>query len=81
MLPEYGSDPRVVGNLVDGVNRTCDDTHMWLAPFTAGRAHLVLLDFDRDYSIALLRIWVPVCHCHESLHRHTSTSTLQYTSY
>lgn len=58
VLPEYGSDPRVVGNLIDGVNRTCDDTHMWLAPFTAGRSHLVLLEFDRDYSIALLRIWV-----------------------
>ena len=73
MLPEYGSDPRVVGNLMDGVNRTCDDTHMWLAPFTAGSPHLVLLDFDRDYSIALLRIWVPVCHSCICIRVHLST--------
>ena len=30
------SDPRVVTNLIDGVNRTTDDIHMWLCPFTNG---------------------------------------------
>ncbi|XP_037088354.1 uncharacterized protein LOC119108914 [Pollicipes pollicipes] len=36
VLPEYNRDPRVVTNLVDGVNRTRDDMHLWLAPFTPG---------------------------------------------
>jgi hypothetical protein len=30
----YKNDPRTVDKLLDGVNRTCDDLHMWLAPFT-----------------------------------------------
>lgn len=36
VLEEYSNDPRVVSNLVDGVNRTKDDTNMWLAPFKEG---------------------------------------------
>jgi hypothetical protein len=36
VLPGYGGDPRVVANLLDGVNNTCDDLHVWLAPFTPG---------------------------------------------
>ncbi len=35
ILPGYGNDPRTVDKLLDGVNRTCDDLHMWLTPFTA----------------------------------------------
>lgn len=27
-------DKRVVENLLDGINETQNDTHMWLAPFT-----------------------------------------------
>ena len=57
ILADYGSDPRVVTNLIDGVNRTRDDTHMWLAPFTSGRPHLVRLAFAQPYRLALLRIW------------------------
>ena len=38
VLPGYGSDPRVVANLFDGALATCDDHHLWLAPFTAARA-------------------------------------------
>lgn len=33
----YGHDPRVVSNIVDGINCTCDDMHMWLAPFSKGK--------------------------------------------
>jgi hypothetical protein len=65
ILAEYDRDPRVVGNLLDGHNRTRDDMHMWLAPFTAGKNHYVYLTFDQKYSIALIRIWVTdvVCLC------------------
>lgn len=33
-IDRYKNDPRTVDKLLDGVNRTCDDLHMWLAPFT-----------------------------------------------
>ncbi|XP_052267310.1 katanin-interacting protein-like isoform X2 [Dreissena polymorpha] len=57
ILPEYDKDPRVVKNLIDGSNRTRDDIHMWLAPFTAGRDHLVLCSFEKPCKVALIRIW------------------------
>ncbi|XP_043945355.1 katanin-interacting protein isoform X2 [Protopterus annectens] len=57
ILPEYGTDPRVVGNLIDGVNRTQDDMHLWLAPFTLGQNHLIRLTFVKPYQVAMIRIW------------------------
>ncbi|XP_047389594.1 katanin-interacting protein isoform X3 [Sciurus carolinensis] len=57
VLPAYGQDPRVVANLMDGVNRTQDDMHVWLAPFTPGRSHSISLDFARPCQVALIRIW------------------------
>ncbi|KAL2635160.1 hypothetical protein R1flu_006639 [Riccia fluitans] len=34
ILPGYKNDPRTVDKLVDSVNLTCDDYHVWLTPFT-----------------------------------------------
>jgi len=57
-LPEYGNDPRVVTNLIDGVNKTRDDIHMWLAPFTSGQNHFIYMTFEHSVQIAMIRIWV-----------------------
>ncbi|KAM9774277.1 katanin-interacting protein isoform 2-T2 [Syngnathus typhle] len=57
ILPAYGKDPRVVSNLTDGVHRTQDDMHLWLAPFTPGRSHTVFLDFGHTYQVAMIRVW------------------------
>ncbi|XP_012866592.1 PREDICTED: uncharacterized protein KIAA0556 homolog [Dipodomys ordii] len=57
VLPAYGKDPRVVTNLVDGVNRTQDDMHVWLAPFTPGRPHSISIDFAHPCQVAMIRIW------------------------
>nr|XP_020667632.1 protein KIAA0556 homolog isoform X1 [Pogona vitticeps]XP_020667633.1 protein KIAA0556 homolog isoform X1 [Pogona vitticeps]XP_020667634.1 protein KIAA0556 homolog isoform X1 [Pogona vitticeps] len=57
VLPAYGQDPRVVGNLLDGVNRTQDDMHLWLAPFTPGKPHCIFLDFAEPCEVAMIRIW------------------------
>uniref|UniRef100_A0A8C5Y5X8 Katanin interacting protein n=1 Tax=Microcebus murinus TaxID=30608 RepID=A0A8C5Y5X8_MICMU len=57
ILPAYGKDPRVVTNLVDGVNRTQDDMHVWLAPFTPGKSHSVAVDFAYPCHVAMIRIW------------------------
>ena len=58
ILPEYGNDPRVVTNLIDGVNKTRDDIHMWHAPFTAGQSHFIYVTFEQTSRIAMIRIWV-----------------------
>ncbi|XP_051927947.1 katanin-interacting protein isoform X2 [Hippocampus zosterae] len=57
ILPAYGKDPRVVTNLTDGVHRTQDDMHLWLAPFTPGRSHTIFLDFGHAYHVAMIRVW------------------------
>ncbi|KAJ8916124.1 hypothetical protein NQ315_004491 [Exocentrus adspersus] len=57
ILPECKNDPRVVSNLLDGVNRTQDDMHIWLAPFNLGRSHLITIQFLEVTTIAMLRIW------------------------
>ncbi|KAJ9593006.1 hypothetical protein L9F63_015325, partial [Diploptera punctata] len=57
VLPEYSKDPRVVTNLLDGVNRTHDDMHLWLAPFTKGSSHYIHLLFEHRVQIAMIRIW------------------------
>ncbi|ELU03431.1 hypothetical protein CAPTEDRAFT_135076 [Capitella teleta] len=57
ILPEYSKDPRVIGNLLDGVNRTRDDTHMWLAPFSKGSRHLVMIHFEKPVTLAVMRLW------------------------
>lgn len=57
ILPAYGKDPRVVTNLIDGANRTQDDMHLWLAPFTPGRNHTIFLDFGAPHHVAMIRVW------------------------
>ncbi|XP_056392117.1 katanin-interacting protein isoform X2 [Hyla sarda] len=57
ILPTYGKDPRVVTNLIDGVNKTQDDMHVWLAPFTPGKIHFIYLDFASPSKVAMIRIW------------------------
>lgn len=58
MLPECKNDPRVVTNLLDGVNRTQDDVHLWLAPYTPGHKHTITIEFQQVSTMAMLRIWV-----------------------
>uniref|UniRef100_A0A8C8JQI4 KATNIP domain-containing protein n=1 Tax=Oncorhynchus tshawytscha TaxID=74940 RepID=A0A8C8JQI4_ONCTS len=57
VLPAYGKDPRVVANLIDGINRTQDDMHLWLAPFTQGMSHVIYLEFTGPCQVAMIRVW------------------------
>ena len=56
-LPEYSSDPRRVENLFDGVNRTCDAFHLWLAPFTPGASHRIHVEFAQPTTLSMIRVW------------------------
>ncbi|XP_066139733.1 protein KATNIP homolog isoform X2 [Euwallacea fornicatus] len=57
VLPECQNDPRVVSNLLDGINRTKDDLHIWLAPFYRGRNHVITIEFLETITFAMIRIW------------------------
>ena len=57
ILPGYGKDPRTVDKLVDGTYLTKDDLHLWLAPYTKGKANYVMIDFEKPQTISMLRIW------------------------
>ncbi|XP_033095303.1 protein KIAA0556-like [Anneissia japonica] len=57
ILNEYEHDPRVVTNLINGINRTRDDTNMWLAPFCSGNKHTIMLTFESPAKVAMIRIW------------------------
>lgn len=46
ILPAYGRDPRVVSNLIDGVNRTQDDTcTSGCTPTPGAKSHSTSMDF------------------------------------
>lgn len=54
----HANDPRVITNLLDGVNRTKDVMHMWLAPWLGrNHRHLVQVDLRSETTIAAIRLW------------------------
>jgi hypothetical protein len=57
VLDEYDNDPRVVTNLIDNINFTCDDNHTWLTPFSAGRNHTITIDLQKTVVLSMIRVW------------------------
>ncbi|CAI5791774.1 Uncharacterized protein PODLI_1B000179 [Podarcis lilfordi] len=56
-LAEYTDDCRTLDKLIDGINISMEDEHMWLIPFSPGEAHVVTIHFTQAESVAGLRIW------------------------
>ncbi len=50
-------DPRVLTNLINGLNNTADDTKMWLIPFTKGAEHYLQVDLGRPQEVSGIRFW------------------------
>ncbi|CAH8623412.1 unnamed protein product [Schistosoma guineensis] len=50
---------KMITNLIDGINWTKDDKHMWLTTFELGKRHLIELTLPKwiQSSIGLIRIW------------------------
>ena len=48
-------DPRVLENLVNGVNNTANDEYMWLIPFTSGSEHFIEIRFTKVQPVVGLR--------------------------
>lgn len=57
VLAEYTSDVRVASNLTDGVLQTCDDRHLWLAPYSEHRRNLLFFDLGRACVLSMVRVW------------------------
>jgi hypothetical protein len=57
ILEGYEDDPRTIDKVFDGVNRTRDDYHAWLAPFTEGAKHTITVTFDQPTTITMIRCW------------------------
>ncbi len=51
ILPGYGKDPRTCDKIMDGVYLTCDDLHVWLAPFTKGKVKYIFHKKILNYKI------------------------------
>jgi hypothetical protein len=56
-LAEYAADPRTPDKLVDGVNMTCDDLHVWLAPYAKGTLNRISVSLDTAQELGMLRVW------------------------
>ena len=46
-----------VGRLVDGVNLTTEDAHMWLAPLPPGTPHTLTLTLGTPSHVTAVRVW------------------------
>ncbi|MCJ8729076.1 hypothetical protein PDJAM_G00012230 [Pangasius djambal] len=46
-----------ISKVTDGIQRTQDDSHMWLAPFVAGRRCEITLDLGETQRLAMIRVW------------------------
>lgn len=53
-LPEVNAN---VSKVTDGVQRTQDDSHLWLAPFVAGKHCEISLDLGKMQRLAMVRVW------------------------
>ena len=53
----YDDDIRTPDKIIDGVNNTTDEEHMWLFPFTQGSRHELRMDLGTTKTLKGLRVW------------------------
>jgi protein JBTS26 len=56
-IPGHGSDYRTLDKLIDRVNNTDDDHHMWLVPFNKGDNHTLKIDLGRATNITGIKFY------------------------
>lgn len=56
-LASMKGDPRVLSNLIDGVNRTRDVLHMWMVPYSNGSRPEIVLELKEPTVIGAIRLW------------------------
>eukprot|EP01041_Mallomonas_annulata_P001688 gene1688-3265_t len=79
VLPEYVDDPRVVGNLLNGINFTKDDLHVWLAPngvmgtsYDEELVAVITIELEVETQLSMIRVWnynKSRTHCYRGVRR------------
>eukprot|EP00730_Choanoeca_flexa_P001663 TRINITY_DN10733_c0_g1_i2.p1 TRINITY_DN10733_c0_g1~~TRINITY_DN10733_c0_g1_i2.p1 ORF type:complete len:1533 (+),score=325.32 TRINITY_DN10733_c0_g1_i2:645-4601(+) len=57
VLPGVSGDTRTPDKLIDGINETIDDRHMWLSPYAAGTVNTITILLHRPITLAGIRLW------------------------
>ncbi|XP_024542033.1 uncharacterized protein LOC112350307 [Selaginella moellendorffii] len=57
LLSGLNCSPCPVERLVDNVNLTCDDSHMWLAPFSPGHPCTITISLEGPTLLGMVRFW------------------------
>ena len=63
--------------LIDGVNITMSDEHMWMVPYTEAGSHTLSITFSRPQELVGLRFW-NYNKSTEDTYRGVSTPSLIY---
>jgi len=56
-LPECRNDMRTLDKLIDQVNDTWNDRHMWLTPYNPDETNHLYVIFDEPVAISMIKIW------------------------
>jgi len=56
-LPGYTGDYRTVDKLIDGINNTTDDKHMWLIPYTKNKNHRITMTLPKSMYISEIKFF------------------------
>jgi hypothetical protein len=56
-LPNNKNDVRTLDKLIDGVNYTWNDRHMWLAPYVPGQINYLYVIFEEPVAVSMIKIW------------------------
>eukprot|EP01022_Parablepharisma_sp_SALTPOND_P020436 TRINITY_DN372_c0_g1_i1.p1 TRINITY_DN372_c0_g1~~TRINITY_DN372_c0_g1_i1.p1 ORF type:complete len:1264 (-),score=175.40 TRINITY_DN372_c0_g1_i1:6620-10411(-) len=56
-IPGYSGDYRTIDKLIDGVNSTVDDKHMWLIPYNKGQSHKIMITLPKAMYISALKFF------------------------
>ncbi|KAG2373969.1 hypothetical protein C9374_011634 [Naegleria lovaniensis] len=57
ILEKSKDDVRTPDKLIDGVNNTWNDRHMWLAPVEPGQENYLYIIFEEPIAVSYIKIW------------------------
>ncbi|KAF0971838.1 hypothetical protein FDP41_010061 [Naegleria fowleri] len=57
ILEKSKDDVRTPDKLIDGVNNTWNDRHMWLAPIEPGQENYLYIIFEEPIAVSYIKIW------------------------
>ena len=56
-IPGYNGDYRTLDKLIDGINNTTDDKHMWMIPFNRTKKNWLTIMFPKQRYISSIKFY------------------------